>query len=150
VRPRRGIRPGPAHEDGAAMIEFVVLAVVLAVPLCYLVLGVFDVQRAAFGATAATREAARVFVRAASTAEAEDRARAAAALTLSDHGIELDPGELVISCTATPCLTPGERVQVSYRTRVQLPWVPAGVGVASVPVSATHTEVVDTYSEVRP
>ena len=138
------------HDEGAAMIEFVVLAVVLAVPLCYLVLGVFEVQRASFGATAATREAARVFVRAPSTADAEARARAAAALTLSDHGIDLNSADLRISCSASPCLTPGERVQVSYRTQVPLPWLPGGFGVASIPVSATHTEVVDTYSEVRP
>lgn len=137
-------------DSGAAMVEFVVLAVVLVVPLCYLILEVFDVQRAAFGATAATREAARVFVRAPSTAEAGERARVAAGLTLSDHGIDLETGELDISCSASPCLTPGATVQVSYQTRVGLPWLPAGLSIASIPVSATHTEVVDTYTEVRP
>ena len=147
IRVRLGVEDG-----GAALVEFVILAVTLTVPLCYLLLAVFDVQRSAYGATSATREAARVFVTAPSTSQGEVRARAAAALTLADHGIELDPSDLSISCSETPCLTPGATVQVSYRTRVTLPYLPSFVGheIASVPVSATHQQVVDEYSEVRP
>ena len=140
------------RDEGAAMVEFVLLAVVLVVPLCYIVLAVFDLQSAAFGANAATREAARVFVRAPSTAEGERRAEAAAALTLADHGIDLDSSALLLSCSATPCLTPGATVQVSYRSTVRLPFVPVlgSREIASVPISATHTQVVDEYSEIRP
>ncbi len=139
-------------DEGNAMIEFVVLAVTLAVPLCYLVLAVFDVQRAAFGASAATREAARVFIQAPSTAEAEQRANAAAAITLADHGVELGPDDLTISCSATPCLTPGATVKFSYRTSVRLPFLPAfaSTPIASIPITASHTQTVDEYSEVRP
>jgi Flp pilus assembly protein TadG len=139
-------------DEGAAMVEFVVLAVTLVVPLCYLLLAVFDVQRAAYGSGAATREAARVFVRAPSTAVGEQRAHAAAALTMHSHGIEMSDGDLVISCSATPCLTPGATVEFTYRTRVHLPWLPSigGLDVASIPVSASHAQVVDEYTEVRP
>lgn len=139
-------------DEGAAMVEFVVLAVTLAVPLCYLLLSVFDVQRASYGASAATREAARVFVRAPSTDLAEERAALAAGLTLADHGIDLNRSDLVITCSATPCLTPGATVRVTYRSEVRLPLVPemGGRGLASIPVTATHTQVVDEYSEVRP
>ncbi|MFL6179885.1 MAG: pilus assembly protein [Actinomycetes bacterium] len=141
-----------AADQGAAMVEFVLLAVTLVVPLVYLLLAVFDVQRVAFGASAATREAARVFVRSPSTAVGEERAHAAAALTMADHGVTLGERDLVISCSATPCLTPGATVQVSYQTRVTLPWLPAigGFEMVSVPVSATHLQVVDEYTEVRP
>ena len=141
-----------SDDEGAAMVEFIVLAVTLAVPLCYLILAVFDVQRAAFGASAATREAARVFVRAPSTAEGEQRAQAAASITLADHGLELEPGDLTISCSTTPCLTPGATVRFSYRTTVTLPFLPglASVDLASVPITAAHTQTVDEYSEVRP
>lgn len=134
------------------MVEFLVLAVTLAVPLCYVLLAVFDVQRAAYGANASTREAARVFIRASSTADGERRAEAAALITLADHGIDPGAGELSISCSATPCLTPGATVQVTYRTRVPLPLLPALApeGLASIPVTATHTQVVDRYAEVRP
>ena len=139
-------------DDGAAMVEFVVLAVTLAVPLCYLVLAVFDVQRAAFGASAATREAARVFVRAPSTLEGERRAEAAASITLADNGLALEPGDLTISCSTTPCLTPGATVRFSYRTTVNLPFLPefASHELASVPITASHTQTVDQHSEVRP
>ena len=139
-------------DSGAAMIEFVLLAVTLAVPLAYLLLAVFDVQRSAYGASSATREAGRVFVRAPSTAVAEARANAAANISLADHGLSLADGELVISCSASPCLTPGASVRVSFHTEVSLPLLP-GVGtgnLTSLPVSASHTEVVDRYSEIRP
>ena len=141
-----------ADDDGAAMVEFIVLAVMLAVPLCYLVLAVFDVQRAAFGASAATREAARVFVRASSTTEGEHQANAAAAITLADHGIALQPGELTISCSTAPCLTPGATVSFHYRTTVELPLLPdvAATHLASISITATHSQAVDEYSEVRP
>ncbi len=134
------------------MVEFIVLAVTLAIPLCYLVLAVFDVQRAAFGASAATREAARVFVRAPSTAEGELEARAAATITLADHGMALEPGDLTISCSTTPCLTPGATVKFSYHTTVNLPILPdfASGELASIPITASHTQTVDEYSEVRP
>jgi hypothetical protein len=133
------------------MIEFVVLAIVLVVPLAYLLLAVFDVQRSAYGASSATREAARVFVRAPSTAEAEQRARDAAAVALADHGLTLSDGEFSISCSASPCLTPGASVRVSFQAQVELPMVPAFADQgSSIPVSATHTQVVDVYSEVRP
>lgn len=134
------------------MVEFVLLAVVLVVPLSYIVLAVFDLQSEAFAANAATREAARVFVRAPSTAVGEEQARAAAQLTLSDHGVELDPSSLTLSCSATPCLTPGATVQVTYRSTVRLPFMPV-IGsreIVSIPVTATHTQVVDDYSEIRP
>jgi len=139
-------------DDGAAMIEFVILAVVLAVPLAYLLLAVFDVQRAAYGASSATREAARVFVRAPSGAIAQDQARAAAAVALADHGVSLTDGELLISCSASPCLTPGATISFSYQTRVNLPIIPVfgEQSVASIPIRAVHTQVVDVYSEIRP
>ena len=139
-------------DDGAAMIEFIVLAVAIAVPLAYLLLAVFDVQRTAYAASSATREAARVFVRAPSGPEAEAQARAAAEISLADHGLTLADGSFSISCSASPCLTPGGTVRVSFSTQVTLPLVPivGNQAVASVPVSAANTETVDIYSPIRP
>ena len=139
-------------DEGAAMIEFIVLAVAIAVPLAYLLLAVFDVQRTAYAASSATREAARVFVRAPSGPEAEARARAAAEISLADHGLTLTDGSFSISCSASPCLTPGGTVRVAFSTQVTLPLVPV-VGshaLASVPVRAANTETVDIYSPIRP
>lgn len=141
-----------ARDDGAAMIEFVFLAVLLAVPLAYLLLAVFDVQRSAYGASSATREAARVFVRADSTAEAESQARSAASIALSDHGLALSDGELTISCSASPCLTPGATVEISFNAHVVLPLIPVfgDRGVASIPIESSHVQVIDEFSELRP
>jgi hypothetical protein len=93
-----------------------------------------------------------VFVRAPSTVVGEQRAQAAASITLADHEVELLPEDLSISCSASPCLTPGATVQFTYRTTVELPFLPV-IGsqeLASIPVTAQHTQVVDEYTEVRP
>jgi hypothetical protein len=134
------------------MIEFILLAVVIAVPLAYLLLAVFDVQRNAYGASSATREAARVFVRAPSTAVGEQRALAAAEISLADHGVSMSDGELVISCSTSPCLTPGASVRFTYRSRVDLPLIPVfgDQSMASIPITASHTQVVDVYTQTRP
>ena len=48
-------------DDGNALVEFTVLSLLLLVPLVYVLLGVFQVQRAAFGVTEAARQAGRAF-----------------------------------------------------------------------------------------
>ena len=136
------------HDDaGNAMIEFTFLGVLLFVPLVYVVVAVLDVQRAAYGTSTAVREAGRAYVTAASAAEGEQRAEAAARIALADQGIELAPGELQISCSADPCLTPGAVVTVRIGTQVALPWVPV-LGdrpAAAVSVDARHDAVVDAF-----
>ena len=134
-------------DAGSALIEFAFLGVVLFVPLVYLVLSVFAVQRAAYGATAAAREAGRAWATAADDAEGRQRAYAAAALALGDQGLALRPSELTVDCPSTPCLSPGATLTVRVDTRVPLPLVPDLLGrdLASVAVSARHDAVVDAY-----
>jgi hypothetical protein len=134
------------------MVEFVVLAVVLVVPLVYLVLAVFEIQRAAFATSAAAREAARVFVVAPSSAEGESRAAQALGLALADQGVDERPTSLRIECDEDPCLTPGARVTIRVETVVALPFVPwlGDTPIASVSVDAAHTQTVDVYSASRP
>ena len=136
------------HDDtGNAMVEFTFLGVLLFVPLVYVIVAVFDVQRAAYGASTAVREAGRAYVGASSTAEAEQRAEDAARIALADQGLELAPGELRISCSADPCLTPGAVVTVTLDTEVALPWVPvlSGRPTAAISVDARHDAVVDAF-----
>lgn len=142
------------HDDhGAAMVEFVALMVVLVVPLVYLILTVFEVQRTTYAATSAAREAARLFVTAPTSADAGLRARQAASVAVTDHGVTWRPEDLSVSCSADPCLTPGASVRVIYRTSVDLPLVPGFVSdlvPLSLAVQAQHTQVVDRYVPVRP
>jgi Flp pilus assembly protein TadG len=146
VRGARAFAPG-GSDAGSALIEFAFLGVLLFVPLVYLVLSVFAVQRAAYGATAAAREAGRAWATAADDVEGRQRAYAAAALALGDQGLALRPSELTVDCPSTPCLSPGATLTVRVDTRVPLPLVPdlLGRGLATVAVSARHDAVVDAY-----
>lgn len=147
---RRPAVPGAA-DDGSALVEFLLLAVVLVVPLVYLVLSVFELQRAAFATTAAAREAARVFVVSPSSTEGEVRAGQAMDLAMRDQGLSPAGSALRITCEASPCLTPGARVQVQVEVVVSLPFVPwlGDRPVLSVPVRSSHTQTVDRYAEAR-
>jgi len=155
----RRLPPGwPAHprgvdqaERGAAMVEFTFLAVLLLVPLAYIVVAAFTVQKAAFAVTAATREAGRAFVTADSAATADGRARAAADLAMRDQGLALPDGALRITCGGGECLTPGTAVTVDLEYAVSLPLVPHALGgrpLASIRVHGHHVEVVDPYRAV--
>lgn len=142
--PLLGVDRGLPHEDGSALVEVVWLGVLLLVPLVYLVLAVFDVQRAAFGATQAAREAGRAYVvSGGSTAEAE----AAAQVALADQRLPLRPGQLRVTCSSHPCATAGAVVTVRVDTAVALPFVPRLLGrtAATVAVHARHDERVDCY-----
>jgi Flp pilus assembly protein TadG len=141
------------REEGGAIIEFCYLAVLLMVPLVYVVLIVFEVQRAGYAITQATREAARAFVTTDQSADAEERAYAAAYVALHDHGLRLAPGELRINCDLSPCLQPGNRVSVRIDTAVPLPFVPAifdEVAPASIAIHGAHEELVDVYRSTGP
>lgn len=135
------------RDDGSASLEFVVLGVLLLVPLAYIMISVFAVQSGAYGVSAASREAGRAFVQAPAGSDPGARAFAAAWVALQDHGIELTPDQLSITCSADPCLTPGAVVTVQVDVVVGLPWVPDVFGEvpASVAVHGQHTAVVDRF-----
>jgi Flp pilus assembly protein TadG len=137
-------------DAGSALVEFTVLSLLLLVPLVYVLLGAFQVQRAAFGATEAARQAGRAFARAESVEVGTVRAQAATRLALADQGIEGAPPPL-IECPEGACLAAGSTVRVTVSYTVRLPVLSLlsrdGVG---IPVSATHVAVVDTFQEGGP
>ncbi|MGW6276587.1 TadE/TadG family type IV pilus assembly protein [Kribbella sp. NPDC055071] len=140
-------------ERGNAVVEFSWLAILLMVPLVYVMLGVFDVQRASYGATAAARAAGRAFIIVpAGLSEEEARARAfeAARLTMKDQGMELSPGQLTISCDPA-CLQPGSTVTVTIDTEVRLPLIPDALGgePPAIHLEASHTEPYGDYREAK-
>lgn len=145
---RAGARNGSAQpDDGTASVEFVMFGIVLLVPLAYLLLSVFSVQSAAYGVSSASREAGRAFVQAPAGADPHDHAYAAAWVALQDYGIDLAPSQLVVSCSATPCLTPGATVQVNIDLTVALPLLPDvfDEAPAAVAVHGRHAAVVDRF-----
>lgn len=153
-RRRPGCRAASAGERGSALVEFTWLAILLMVPLLYIVLTVFEVQRAAFGASTAARAAGRAFTQAPSEAAARDHAGAAAALALRDQDLEAGEGAVAIACTPDPanCLAPGSVVTVSVDYDVPLPLLPSALGGQrpSVRVEAEHTVPYGTFREDLP
>ena len=132
-------------DDGNALVEFSYLAVLLMVPLVYVLLTVFQVQRAAFGVTEAARQAGRAYATATDGAQGAARARVAAELALRDQGLEL-----CRTCLAAPTgeLVLGGTISVRVEHRVVLPLVGGlfrGVVPPSIPVRATHVEVIDRF-----
>ncbi|MDX2972759.1 hypothetical protein PWY87_22370 [Kribbella solani] len=140
-------------ERGNAVVEFSWLAILLMVPLVYVMLGVFDVQRASYGATAATRAAGRAFVivpDGMSEDEARARAYAAARVAMRDQGMDLNTDDLKITC-APACLQPGSTVTVALDTKVRLPLIPDALGgePPAVHITAQHTEPYGNYREPK-
>ena len=136
-------------DGGTALVEFTYLAVLLMVPLVYVMTSAFLVQRAAFGVTEAARQAGRAYATADSVSSGQARAAAASALALADQGIT-DAGPPVLACLDDTCLAPGSSVRVTVSYTVRLPVIsaffPSG-SAPGIPVSASHTAVVDTFQE---
>lgn len=149
-RPRAGTR---GEEDGSALVEIVWLSVLLLVPLLYVLITAFGVQRAAYGVSGAARAAARAYSLAPDEGSAPARARAAAAVALRDQRIPPDDVSLRVSCRPAPanCLAPGSEISVDVRYQVPLPLAPRalGGGRPSVRVEATHTVSYGTFREDR-
>ncbi len=115
------------QERGTALVEFTWLGILLLVPLIYIVVSVFEVQRASYAVSTASRSAARAFSLAPTAAEGEARARAAVRTALQDQGLDGHHFDLRITC-APACLQPGSTVTVQLRTNVDLPLLPDSLG----------------------
>lgn len=126
LRPRRREERG-RDERGSALVEFTWLALILMVPLVYVVLSVFEVQRGAFAASAAARAGARACALADSEAAGSKQATAVARRAFADQGIDDPP--LQVRCAATPAFgAPGATVRVEVSSSVDLPLLPSFLG----------------------
>lgn len=141
-------------QRGSAVVEFSWLAILLMVPLLYIVLTVFEVQRAAFGVSSAARAAGRAFTEAPSEAAAMGSAETAAALALGDQRLEKERRSLDVACAPDPgnCLAPGSVVTVSVAYPVPLPLLPRVLGGQrpSIRLEAEHTVPYGTFREDLP
>lgn len=139
-------------DRGSALVEFSWLAILLLVPLVWVVLSVFEVQRGAFAVSAAARAAGRAYALADSDAMGETRARAAARQALTDQGLGVAPLDLGVSCTPYPqaCHAGTSVVTVRVGTSVDLPWLPGsfGLGDPVFALDASHTVPIGRFQEV--
>lgn len=131
------------RERGSAVVEFLGGAVVLLVPLVYLVLTLAQLQAGTFAAQAAARDAGRL-VATADPEQAGDLAASAVTLAFADHGLQVDGAAALAVACETTC-EPGERVHVSVDVDVPLPYVPGG-GI-TVPVHAETWTTIDPFRD---
>ena len=143
-------------DAGSALIEFVFVAVIVMVPLVYLILSVAAVQRSELAVSQAAREAGRAFATADRAEDALPRARAAVRIALHDEGLSDDVDLRYVtagaSCTesapTTPVLAAGAQFTVCVIRRVEIPGIPeflSGKGITTVGEYVVH---VDDYRTV--
>lgn len=146
------MRRPPCDDDaGTAIIEFVFVAVIVMVPLIYLIVAVASVQRSELAVSQAAREAGRAFATADGPGEAMTRARVALHIALQDEGLP-DDAELRFvsaagSCTSAPAvsptLAPGAQFTVCVTRHAGIPAVPrflTGKGITTVGSYIVHID----------
>ncbi|PRY51107.1 hypothetical protein LY71_102170 [Geodermatophilus tzadiensis] len=120
-------------ERGSALVEFVFVALVVFVPLVYVVAGFSAVQRGVFASTAAAREAGRALATAPDVATGLARAQRAAQLAVEDQAVDAADVELAYApagagCAAAggyaPRLVAGEEFSVCATVTVRIPLLP--------------------------
>jgi hypothetical protein len=130
LRRRLGLLAG---ETGSALVEFVFIALVVFVPLIYIVAGFSAVQRGVFASTAAAREAGRAIGTAPDAITGMARANRAAQLAVEDQSIAANDVRVAyaaagVDCGAaggyTPSLAPGEEFSVCVTVTVRIPFLP--------------------------
>lgn len=138
--------PASNPEQGSAVVEFIFLAVLLMIPLVYLILTVGQIQGGAYAVVGAADQAAKVFVMQRDLPAAQLAAEQAVRLAVEDMGFEASAAQLTISCSAG-CLTPGTTVSAHVQLRVELPVVGAvpGVNANAATVDSTATQKVGRF-----
>ncbi|MDH2413959.1 hypothetical protein [Nocardioides sp. CER19] len=139
-------------ERGSALVEFSWLAILLLVPLVWVVVSVFTVQRGAFAVSAAARAAGRAYALADSDRLGEARARQAAQQALADQGLDAAPLDLRVTCRPYPhdCHAGTSVITARVASRVALPWLPAsfGLGRPVFALDSSHTVPIGQFQEV--
>jgi Flp pilus assembly protein TadG len=137
-------------DSGTAVIEFVFVAVLIMVPLVYLIAAVATVQRSELAVAQAAREAGRAFATSDTAADAPARVRAAVRIALADQGLPDNAAVRFVgagaSCTApaiSPVLAPGAEFTVCVTRHLSVPAVPsvlAGRGIVTVGQYVVHVD----------
>jgi Flp pilus assembly protein TadG len=140
-----------ARDDrGSALVEFCWVGLVLFIPLTWIVISVFEVQRGAFAVNGAARAAARAFALAPDDATGRARAEAVAAQTLADQGSDGMVADVRVSCGGLAnCHTGTAVITVEIRSRVEMPLLPEVLAAErrSFSLEASHTVPIGQYVE---
>ena len=147
-------RPRPSarrDEQGSALVELSWLAIILLVPLIWIVISVFEVQQGAFATSAAARAAGRAYALAPDDATGAARAEAVVRQVLADQGTPGQRARVSVTCDAPAgnCHVGTSVITVRVDSGVELPFFPAilGKGAAVFSLDATHTVPIGQYVE---
>ena len=137
---------GTEAERGSAIVEFVFLAVLLMVPVAYLILTVGQLQGGAYAVVGAAEQAAKVYVLQADAGAGRQAAETAVAMAVTDMGFDAANASLSITCDGG-CLTPGTIVRARVALNVNLPLVGGipGVGLSAATVESAATQKVGRF-----
>ena len=139
-------------QRGSALVELSWLGILLVLPMLWIVLSVFDVQRGAFGVSSAARAAAPAYALAPDDAAGLLRARQAARVALADQGLYDVTPEVDVTCTPYPgdCHRGTSVITVSVHSRVVLPLMPTALGGnrPSFALDARQTVPIGQFQEV--
>lgn len=148
------LRRRVANRDdrGTAIVEFVFVAVVVMIPLVYLIAAVATVQRSQLAVAQAARDAGRAYATSDSAPEARVRVNAAVRLALTDQDLPDDVDVRFVAAGAdcdadavTPKLRPGAEFAVCVTRRSDLPAVPSVLAGRGVRTQAKYTVHVDDF-----
>lgn len=151
----RGSAMTRGDDRGSAIVEFVFVAVIVMMPLVYLIVAVATVQRSEFAVSQAAREAGRAFATSDRVDQAMGRAQAAVHLALHNQGLP-DDAEVAFVAAGSPCtaariapdLAAGAQFTVCVTRHLSIPAVPsvlAGKGITTVGEYVVH---IDDYRTV--
>jgi Flp pilus assembly protein TadG len=140
-------------EQASAIIEFVFVAVLVLVPLVYLIVAVAVVQRARLATTNAARDVGRAIATSDTAGEAEVRAQAALRAALRGQGltpaeVELRYVEAGTDCqgpATAPSLAPASVFAICVIRRQPLPAIPTLLSGRGVTVIGRYLVHVDDF-----
>lgn len=142
-------RSGDRDDRGSALVELSWLGILLLVPMLWILVSVFEVQRGAFAVSGSARAAARAFSLA--DDDASGRAQAAAAIrqAMADQGAPGQGYRFAISCDSADCHERGAVITVRVWSRVELPLLPSvlGGGAPTFALDSSHTVPIGQFHE---
>ncbi len=126
------------RESGNAIVEFVGIIIVIIGPALILLMGLGAVLGAQFGVEAAARDSVRELVRCSGN-DCQEQAELQARAIWESRGHK-ENIDVVVSCSAFPCHSPGTTISITVGTRIEIP----SMGY-EVPVSASYSMTVDSF-----
>lgn len=142
------VRPEFNDDSGSALVEFLAVALLLLIPVIYLILTLTELHAGKYAATSAVHSAARAFVTADDVETAYQHATAATRIALDDQGFhDIAVSEsLTIECAATGCFAPESHVHVVIEIPIRVPGIPfLGTGPRVLTAHAEQVAAVESF-----